>query len=133
MTAKKQVSRRSFVKGGVAGAAAAGFPAIVPATVFGQNAPSNRINIGTIGTGRISRVHDLPGTWKYDSAQIVAVCDLDSNRAKLGKKYVNDYYTKKPGKPFTGVKGYGSHHELMESTDIDAVIISLPDPKQSMQ
>ncbi len=97
MAAKKHVSRRSFVKAGFAGAAAAGFPAIVPATVFGQNAPSNRINIGTIGTGRISRVHDLPGTWKYDSAQIVAVCDLDSKRVELGKQYVNDYYTEEDG------------------------------------
>src|SRR5438445_4634507 len=132
MAAKKHVSRRSFVKAGLAGAAAAGFPAIVPATVFGQNAPSNRINIGTIGTGRISRVHDLPGTWKYDSAQIFAVCDLDSKRVKLGKKYVNDYYTKKPGKPFTGVKGYGSHHELLESKDIDAVIISTPDHQHAL-
>src|SRR5947209_4267502 len=132
MTAKKQVSRRSFVKGGVAGAAAAGFPAIVPATVFGQNAPSNRINIGTIGTGRISRVHDLPGTWKYDSAQIVAVCDLDSKRVELGKKYVNDYYAKKTGKPFTGVKGYRSHHELLASKEIDAVIISTPDHQHAI-
>ena len=42
--------------------------------------PSNRINIGAIGTGRISRGHDLPGLWKHDSARIMAVCDLDSQR-----------------------------------------------------
>ena len=29
-------------------------------------APSNRINVGAIGTGRISRGHDLPGLWKHD-------------------------------------------------------------------
>ena len=34
--------------------AAIGFPAIVPASVFGQTAPSNRINVGAIGVGRIS-------------------------------------------------------------------------------
>src|SRR3982750_3288815 len=124
MRAKKHVSRRSFIKAGLVGATVTGFPAIVPATVFGQNAPSNRINIGAIGVGRISRVHDLPGTWKYDSAQIIAVCDLDSKRVELGKTYVNDYYAKKTGKPFTGVKGYANHHELLANREIDAVIIS---------
>lgn len=33
-------------------------PMIVPSSVFGQNAPSNRVTIGAIGVGRISRVHD---------------------------------------------------------------------------
>ena len=45
-------------------------------------APSNRINVGAIGTGRISRGHDLPGIWKHDSARIMAVCDLDSTRVR---------------------------------------------------
>src|SRR5437764_5153093 len=111
MAGKKHVSRRSFVKISLGGATLAGFPTIVPATVFGQNSPGNRINIGTIGTGRISRGHDLPGTWKYDSAQILAVCDLDSKRVELGKQYVNEYYTKKTGKNFNGVKGYSNYHE----------------------
>ena len=34
-----------------------GVPTIVPASVLGKNAPSNRINIGIIGTGRIARVY----------------------------------------------------------------------------
>src|SRR6202030_1556181 len=105
-------SRRTFLKTSLGAAAAAGFPTIVPSSVFGQNAPSNRINIGAIGVGRISRGHDLPGTWKYDSAQIMSVGDLDSRRVELGKPYLNDYYAKKTGKPFAGVKGYPNHHEL---------------------
>jgi hypothetical protein len=27
-------------------------------------------------------------------AQVMAVCDLDAKRAEMGKKLVNDYYTK---------------------------------------
>src|SRR3954451_15542614 len=100
MTKKQDIGRRSFIKTALGATGVASFPAIVPSTVFGQNAPSNRINIGAIGVGRISRGHDLPGTWKYDSAQIVAVCDLDSRRVELGKTYINDYYAKKAGKPF---------------------------------
>ena len=56
-----KVNRRSFVKGSLVTAAAVGFPTIVPARVLGQDAPSNHINIGAIGVGRISRGHDMPG------------------------------------------------------------------------
>lgn len=86
---------RAFIKTAVKGAitsaiAVQGFPVVVPASVFGKKAPSDRINVGAIGTGRISRVHDLPGVWKYDSAQIVAVCDLDSKRVGEARKLVNN-------------------------------------------
>ncbi len=77
--------RRTFLKMSAGAVAAAGFPAIVPASVMGQKSPSNRINIGAIGVGRISRGHDLPGIWKYDQARIVAVCDLDSKRVEEGQ------------------------------------------------
>jgi predicted dehydrogenase len=107
-------------------------PYIVPSSVFGKNAPSNRINVGAIGTGRISRVHDLPGVWRHDFAQVVAVCDLDKNRADDGKKLVNEYYTKKNGSPYDGVKAYTDHRELLQNKDIDAVLISTPDHTHAM-
>src|SRR5580698_9927935 len=94
-TKPTQSSRRTFVKTALGTAAAFGFPTIVPSSVFGQLAPSNKINIGAIGVGRISRGHDLPGIWKYDQARIMAVCDLDANRVELGKKLINEYYSKK--------------------------------------
>ncbi|MBL7372980.1 gfo/Idh/MocA family oxidoreductase, partial [Escherichia coli] len=53
-------------------------PMIVPSSVFGRNAPSNRVTIGAIGAGRISRVHDMKEIHKHADAQIVAVCDLDA-------------------------------------------------------
>jgi hypothetical protein len=46
-------TRRDFLKLSAAAAATIGFPTIVPASVFGQAAPSNRINVGAIGVGRI--------------------------------------------------------------------------------
>jgi hypothetical protein len=61
------IGRRTLLK------AAAAFPAIVPASVFGQNAPSNRINVGAIGIGRISRIHDMPEVWKHADAHVMAV------------------------------------------------------------
>src|SRR5271156_5219717 len=98
-------SRREFLKKVAGTAAIAGFPAIVPSSVFGQNAPSNRINIGAIGVGRISRAHDLPGIWQHDSARIMAVCDLDSKRVELGKQLINAHYAEASGKPYDGVTG----------------------------
>ena len=125
------VSRRDFLKrsgaGALAASAIAGFPAIVPASVLGKHAPGNRINIGAIGNGRISRVHDLPGVWKYDDARIVAVCDVDSNRLADAKRLVNGYYSGKTGKPYDGVVGYADYRELLASKDVDAVLISTPD------
>src|SRR5688572_21403727 len=125
------ISRREFLSN--SGKAALGtsvalcFPSIVPASVFGKNAPSNRINVGAIGTGRISRGHDLPGVWRHDFAQVVAVCDLDTKRAAEGKILVNEYYTKRNGKPYDGVKVYHDYREIIKDKDIDAVIISTPD------
>lgn len=125
------VSRREFlansVKTVVGTSIALGFPTIVPASVFGPYSPSNRINIGAIGVGRISRGHDLPGVWRNEFARVIAVCDLDTKRAEEGKQLVNDYYTKKEGSPYDGVKAYHDYRELLANKDIDGVIISTPD------
>jgi predicted dehydrogenase len=125
-------SRRTFLKTSLGAAAAAGFPTIVPSSVFGQLSPSNRINVGAIGVGRISRGHDLPGIWKYDQANIMAVCDLDANRVELGKALINGYYSKKTGKPYDGVTGYHHYRELLANKDIDAVVISTPDHQHAI-
>jgi predicted dehydrogenase len=128
-----KVNRRSFVKGSLVAAAAAGFPTIVPARVLGQDAPSNHVNIGAIGVGRISRGHDMPGVLQYTGVpgprnnRIIAVCDLDTNRVESGKQFVNDAYSKKLGKPYTGTVGYTDYRELLANKQIDAVLISTPD------
>jgi predicted dehydrogenase len=126
------ISRRSFVKTAAGAATAVGFPSIVPASVFGQMAPSNRINVGAIGVGRISRVHDLPGIWQYDDVRIMAVCDLDANRVEQGKALINSTYAKKTGKDYDGVTGYHNYHELLANKDIDAVVISTPDHQHAI-
>ena len=128
---KKGTTRREFIKktgkGALAASILTGFPTIVPSTVFGKTSPGNRVNVGMIGTGRISRVHDMPGVWKYDKARIIAVCDLDSKRVADAKDLVNGYYAKTSGKPYDGVTTYKNYHELLANRDIDAVVISTPD------
>ena len=125
-------SRRDFlkntVKAGVGSIVLSGFPTIVPASVFGKNAPSNKINIGQIGIGRIARTHDLPETFKYDNARIMAVADVDRIRLESGKKMLEGWYAKKTGQAnYIDIKIYEDFHELINNKDIDAVIISTPD------
>jgi len=123
------MERRDFLKN--SSAVVAGtiiLPTVVPSTVFGKNAPSNKINIAQIGFGRIAKGHDLAETLKYDEARIIAVADLDSNRAAKGKEFIEDYYTKKTGsKEAVAVKTYGDYREMLLNKDIDAVMISTPD------
>ena len=127
----KKITRRSFIKTTSKASAAtvvlSGIPSIVPASVFGKNAPSNRINIAAIGTGRISRVYDMPQVWRHDDTQIVAVCDVDAHRSIDAKVLVEKYYSEKLSKPFNGVTSYTDYRELLLNKDIDAVIISTPD------
>jgi predicted dehydrogenase len=133
MRGKRAVSasRRNFMtaagKGLVAASMVGGFPSIVPASVLGQASPGNRINIGAIGTGRISRGHDLPGIWKHEAARIMAACDLDTRRAEDARVLINRHYTRQSGKPYDGVKTYTDYRELLANKDIDAVVISTPD------
>ena len=126
-----QPSRRKFIAtagtGIVATTVISGFPTIVPSSVFGATAPSNLINIGAIGTGRISRTHDMPGVWRNETARIMAVCDLDSKRMEEAKTLVNGQYAKRLGKPYDGLMGYTDYRELLANRDVDAVLISTPD------
>lgn len=123
------MKRRDFIGKSIVGVVGAiAVPTIVPSSVFGKNAPSNKINVGQIGCGRIARDHDLPGTMQHEIARLVAVCDLDKNRLIDGKKLVEAYYTKKTGNAnYVDVKMYDDYLDMLNNKDIDAVIISTPD------
>ncbi len=131
MSSTHSQSRRSFLATAGKGAAALSLPAVAPtivsASVLGSTSPSNRINVAAIGTGRISRDHDMPETLVFDSARIMAVCDLDRQRLEDGRRFVNDFYTKQTGRTYDGVAMYDDYRELLLNKDVDAVLISTPD------
>ncbi len=116
------VSRRDFFKL----AAVASLPLVLPHRLFGVTAPSNRLRVGQIGCGRIARVHDMPGVLQSGLADIVAVCDLDANRAADGKTLVENHYREAKA-PVPTVGTYHDYRELLARKDIDAVVISTPD------
>jgi predicted dehydrogenase len=103
-------------------------PTIVPSHVLGKTPPSDKINIGQIGCGRIAMNLDLPEVMKFDSARVIACCDLDSKRLKDGKAKIDSFYEKKTGKKdYINARMYENYHDLLSNTDIDAVVISTPD------
>jgi len=128
---QEKISRRKFidktVKASAVSAMTLGFPTILPTSVFGKNAPSNRINVAAIGNGRISRIHDMPGIWRSEDANLMAVCDLDSRRADEAKILVDEKYTEIKGSPYNGTKVYYDYRDMLQNPDIDAVIVSTPD------
>jgi len=123
------MKRRNFLTTTTAAAAGTiGFPSIVPSSVFGKSAPSNKIQIGQIGCGRIARGHDLPGILQYDAARVIAVSDVDRNRMTDGKKLVEEFYARKDGsRQAMNVTMYADYREMLLDPGIDAVIISTPD------
>ena len=138
---RSTVSRREFLsnsaKAAIGTSIALGFPSIVPASVFGKNAPSNLINVASIGCGRISTSHDMREITRYAGARIMAVCDLDKKRADAGPEAVRNNYIR-AATDNGGLKGdwdikvYYDYKELLGNKDIDAVHISLPDHQHSI-
>jgi hypothetical protein len=102
-------------------------PTIVPSSVFGAEAPSNRITIGCIGVGRQGTA-DMRDFLGLPSAQIIAVCDVDARRLANAQKTVETHYSRQSsGGTYKGCKTYGDFRELVAQADIDAVSIVTPD------
>jgi predicted dehydrogenase len=112
-------TRRDFLRG----AAIAGFPAIVPSTVFGRAAPSNRIQVAQLGCGRIARVSEIPGMLRNAAAaRYVAVCDLDNVRLADARQVIETAYG-----AGAAIRTYSDYRELFGDAGVDAVLISTPD------
>ena len=101
-------------------------PLIIPARLRGTDAPSNRIRVGQIGCGRIARAHDMPGVFHSGPADLVAVCDVDSNRLAAGRDLLGKFY-REVNRAAPTITALGDYREFLTRSDIDAVVISVPD------
>jgi myo-inositol 2-dehydrogenase / D-chiro-inositol 1-dehydrogenase len=129
LSSNNGITRREYLKTSLIGAAGMVFaPSIVPSSVFGKTAPSNKIHVGQIGFGRIARGHDLPETMKHDEVRVVAVADVDRNRADRGKQFIEEWYAEEQDRDnYIDVATYQDYREMIVDADLDAVIISTPD------
>jgi len=133
-------SRRGFLKTAAATATAAvtGAPLIVPHSVLGANAPSNRIHLAVIGLGTRG-LPDLKVYLKNEDVQVLALCDV--NRASAGYrdettvmglepalKVATDHYAaRQRSGTFHGVDSTGDFRQILDRKDIDAVAVVTPD------
>jgi len=120
-----QKSRRDFVKQSLQAAVAF---TIIPRFVMGGKGyfvPSDRINLGFIGTGKQSRY--LVRSFK-DIAQTVAGSDVDKQKLALFQNITQKYYADATQKiSYKGFTPYADFRELLVRKDIDAVVIATPD------
>jgi hypothetical protein len=70
-------------------------PYFIPARVLGADAPSKKITIGFIGTGDHGTGWNLRRYVGLRDAQVLVVCDVDSNRMRKAKDIVDEQYLNK--------------------------------------
>ncbi|MDB5307234.1 MAG: gfo/Idh/MocA family oxidoreductase [Gemmataceae bacterium] len=131
MSERGSLSRRGFMGRSIAAMTATGLPAWYAETIFGtaaraaaenkRVAANGKLNVGVIGVGpEPRRSNALYGAArKFKHVAFTAVCDVDGRHLK----YAEDQY-KKGG---YDVKGHKDFRQLMDSKDVDAVIIAVPD------
>ena len=128
MTKSKNLSRREFIKTAGAGIGAMlAVPQIITTPLYGAEAPSGKINIGCIGTGRMG-LGDMREFLGFKQVQVVAVCDVDRKRVNNARQIVDKHYSaQQKNGSYKGCGAYGDYRELLARDDIDAVSIVTPD------
>ncbi len=118
------MKRRTFLRN--TSTATAAF-AIVPGGVLGfsPTAPSDRIRVGFIGAGRQGRGL-MKAFTKYDEVEIAAVSEIDARKMTFFSGEFQKALLENQGKTAT-LKEFRSYRDLLDQTDIDAVVISTPD------
>ncbi len=110
----EELNRPEFMKKAALGTASAGigFPALGRAA---QSAPSDKVIVGVIGTGRQGR-GDLRAFRLQPDVEIAAVCDVYQPNLELGVKDSG-------GKAQT----YTDFRQVLDRKDIDAIVVGAPD------
>lgn len=113
--------RRRFLQTAASAAGAAIFaPTIIPSSAIGRDGvapPSERVIVGGIGIGNRG-AYDLGCFLEQKDVQFVAVCDVKESRRNLIKKTADTKYGN------TACQTYRDFRELLDRTDIDAVLIA---------
>ncbi len=120
-----ECNRRSFLKHGTI--LATGF-FIVPRHVLGGKgyiAPSDKIGLGFIGTGKQAR--GLANRFgKIEEVNLLAGCDVDKSKLTLFKESVSKITFEQLGEA-RNCELFEDYEDLLASDAVDAVIIATPD------
>ena len=117
------MQRKTFIKNTLVGAAAF---TIVPRHVLGGKgyiAPNDRINIGFIGTGKQSRGL-LTNILNVPETITTAACDVDKKKLE---HFVSLAKAANKKKVEAEVTAYAYYREMLDRSDIDAVVVATPD------
>jgi predicted dehydrogenase len=121
----KKPNRREFLRRTAAVAAGVFvIPEIIPSSVLGmggRTAPSNRVVIGSIGTGSQGMANMQDFLRLKDAVRFVAVCDVDAVRLAKAKETVDT------ANKSNDCRTYWDFREFLEKENPDAVSIALPD------
>ena len=114
-------SRRTFIKGSAL--VGAGI-SLAPHLVFSQKAKplAHKLKLGFIGVG-LRGINHLNNAMRRKDTEITAICDIDPKRIDIALDLIEKNGRKKP-------LVFGKHEEdylnLLDSKDVDAVIIATP-------
>jgi len=130
MPTRVQVSRRGFLKAAAGAAAVAAGPYFITSHALGaagRPAASGRLTLCHIGIGNQGSGH-FGGMLGNTAGQILAVCDVrknvrDSCQNRVNQQYAND----RNAGTYKGCDAYNDFRDVMARSDIDAVIIAVPD------
>lgn len=138
MGSQPGLTRRQFLTHTAGAIAAVAAPSIIPASALGRGgamAPSERITMGFIGIGGQGGGHLLGGAWTYlaggytarPDVQVLAVCDVFTDRRENARNRVNKHYSETYGKGnYRSCEAYVDFRNVLERDDIDAVLIASP-------
>lgn len=124
---KASQSRRDFLQKSTLAAAAI---TLIPRHVLGGRGyipPSDKINLGFIGTGKLASGYfdmftNLPGV------HLLAASDVDSKKLDNFKTLIDGYYTDvKSNDHYSDCKTFEDYRELLALDEIDAVVVVTPD------
>jgi predicted dehydrogenase len=116
-TAQSTLSRRSFLKAGLATAAGTiFFPYVARSNPIGAN---NRVRMALIGCGLMMNINHHGWAQSHPEIDLVAVCDVKTPSREAALKRLKQ---KNPS-----AAGYVDYGDIMARDDIDAVIIATPD------
>ncbi|HPN35588.1 MAG TPA: Gfo/Idh/MocA family oxidoreductase [bacterium] len=129
MSIKRKISRRRFFQS----MAALSAPALVPGSAWSRGnsvLPNDRITLGFIGVGK-QGYYLLRNFLQHSQSRIVAVCDVDALKLSRAKRTVDEFYA--AAGSANGCSAYSDYRELLQRSDIDAVVIATPDHWHALQ